>query len=175
MLSLIRERRLQAALCGAILECNFDRVQETVSQKLDLNFTRFGSSPLSLAVWKANRRIVDFLLAHGAHPAAPGNETLLVAAARAGHLELLNLALAAGLDLHHRPDKMSTPLEAAALHNRFEMVAQLVAHGATKDDFDGQRCSWVRLRTGTVKILMDLGVPVPEEIVQHIQKGTWFV
>ena len=173
MLSLIRERRLQSALCQAVLDCDFDRIQETVSQGICLNFTRWGSSPLCKAVWKANKRIVDFLLAHGADPGAPGNGPLLAAAARAGDIDLVNLVLAAGHDLHFRPPKLPTPLEIAALHNRSEMVTYLLARGATKEDFDGRRCSWVRIHSVTIRILAGIGIPVPVDVLQHVQNGTW--
>src|SRR6266487_2684237 len=120
MFSFIRERFKQMALCRAIDEGSAQRIQELVCEGLDLNFVIRGSSPLSRAVWRLedwkapDRRLVDLLLAHGASPNKPGNDTLLIGAARVGDHELIDLTLAAGHDIHYGPPDIPSPLQVAA-------------------------------------------------------------
>src|SRR5881394_1853698 len=140
MLSLFTKWRKRTALCRAISECSFQRVQALVENGLDVNFVMHGSSPLSQAVWRlyrsidcrqpADRKIVDILIAHGASARMPGNDSLLIAAALMGDHQLVDVALAGGQDLHFRPASSPTPLQAAAFKNRTETMKHLIAKGA---------------------------------------------
>jgi ankyrin repeat protein len=175
MFSFIRKRLKQAALFRAIYERDVERILELVRSGLDLNFVMHGSSPLSRAVWRLedwkvpDRRVVDLLLEHGALPGKPGNDTLLTAAARVGDHQLIDLALAAGQDIHRVFRGTPTPLQVAAFKNRPDTIRYLAARGATKEDF-GFRCRWTSINPSTITALLDLGVPVPDDIVERTRQ-----
>ena len=75
-LSLFRTRRKQLALRRAIWRRDFDEVQQFIAEGLDVNFVVAGQSHLSAALAAAertdDRRILDFLLTHGASTAGAG-------------------------------------------------------------------------------------------------------
>jgi ankyrin repeat protein len=176
---LLWKRRQQLALCQAIYHGNLKRVQEIVDGGLDLNFERDGVSPLCRAVSGINewtpdaRKIIDYLMAHGASPRSPGNDFLLSIAARVGESDFIDLALAAGHDIHSKFENSTTPLQSAAFRNKAETMKYLIERGATKEDFDLTRCSWARISAPTILVLLDLGVDVPEEVVGYVKTGNW--
>ncbi len=119
------------------------------------------------------RKIFDYIMAHGASPGNPGNDYLLSSAARLGEHEIIDLALAAGHDIHFRPRQGTTPLQSAAFRNKPETMKYLIARGAVREDFDVTRCSWVRLNAATINVLLDSGVEVPNEIAGYVKTGKW--
>ena len=177
MLAFIRNHLKRVALCRAIAERNLLQVQELIGRGLDLNFVVKGSSPLCRAVWRLedwktpDRRIVDFLLTHGASAGKPGNDSLLVGAARIGDHGLIDLALDAGHDIHFRPRHTPTPLQVAAFRNKPDTMRYLIAKGASKEDFDVEKCSWTSINPETISVLLELGVKVPDDVVECVREG----
>ena len=174
-----RKRRQQLALCHAIYHGGFEQIRKLVEDGLDLDFVRDGFSPLSVAVssidnWRPDgRKIVDYLIEHGASPRNSGNDGLLSIAARVGEHDLIDLALAAGHDIHFCRKQCTTPLQSAAFRNKAETMKYLIEKGSAKEDFDVTRCSWARLNAATITVLLDLGVDVPGEIAGYVKTGKW--
>src|SRR5919106_2192037 len=107
-------QRKRTALMDAIRKGDLNSVKRIADSKFNLNFNyswqfmRLGS-PLSHAFCRNDRSIADILIARGASvsPKSPGNEALLTNAVRAGNFELVELALAAGHDIHFKPHNYS--------------------------------------------------------------------
>jgi hypothetical protein len=51
----------------------------------------------------------------------------------------------------------------------------LIAKGATKRDFDVRVTVWRAIQPDTITVLMDLGVDVPDEVVQYheVERYRW--
>jgi ankyrin repeat protein len=170
--AIVRKRRKRWALCKAIYTRNLEQVRALLDDGLEVNFARGGFSPLVSAVATEDRRIVDLLIQRGASLAGPGNDSFLVAAARNGDHELIDLAIAAGKDVHFRPAASPSPLQAAAFRNKSETMKYLIARGATKEDFD-VRCRWTFIHTATINVLLELGVNVPDYMIEIVKAGKW--
>jgi len=150
-----------------------DQVKALLDEGLDVNFTRSGFSPLCQALVTGNRAVMDLLIAHGASLSAPGSEHFLSLAAGRGDHELIDLALAAGHDIHFRATSTAaTPLEAAAHVNRHETMKYLIARGAAREDFR-LKCRWFGLHRATINVLLELGVDVPQDLVHLVKTGNW--
>lgn len=105
-------QKKRAALMAAIRKNDLDDVKRIVDSNLNLNYNYVWQlmplgSPLSHAVGRSDRSIADFLIARGASlsPKSPGNEALLTNAVGSQNSELVDLALAAGHDIHFKPPK----------------------------------------------------------------------
>jgi ankyrin repeat protein len=185
MIALLKKWKKRMALCRAIRECSFQRVEALLNNGLDVNFVMGGSSPLSQAAWKlygsidcrssadTERKVLDVLIAFGASANMPGNDSLLIAAALMGDHQLIDVALNGGQDLHFRPPSTPTPLQAAAFKNRTETMKYLISKGATKEDFNVQKCRWTSIHSETIRILLELGVDVPFDVAESVRNGKW--
>ena len=179
MFAFLRLRRQRKALVEAIYKCDLPRIQKLVEAGLDLKFAMDGYSPLTKAVWRIDewtpnaRKVVDYLLAHGASARDAGNESLLHGAAIAGDHELIDLALAAGHDIHQRLKRGHTPFQSAAFRNRTETIKYLIEKGAGKADFDLKGVRWYAIQAPTIQVLLEIGVDVPIDIAGYVREGKW--
>ena len=168
MFGYIRTRFQQHDLLEAIRKRNLKRIRRLVAEGLDLNFRRQGFSPLSRAVSgmksPEDRAVVDLLISLGASLSGPGNEYLLVMAARQGDHELIDLSLAAGHNIHSRPKNSNSALQVAAHRNKPETMKYLIERGANKEDFELDYCRWYAVRNEVIRILLELGVDVPKDV-----------
>jgi ankyrin repeat protein len=177
MFSFFRQRRKQAELRQAIRENNVERVSEMIREGLNVNLIMNDrymgpTSLLCVALAAVKLEIVDLLIARGASPAQPGNESFLVLAVRAGDHKLIDLALDAGFNIHYRPNGLSA-FQAAVFKNNLAVMKQLIARGATKDDFDARQCRWVGIHAPTIRLLLSLGVDVPGDLLEHVKNEAW--
>lgn len=166
----------------AIRKNNLREVKLIVDSNLNLNFDytwpfmRTGS-PLSYAFAFArfDRSIVDLLIARGASlsPKSPGNQALLTNGVRSLNTELVDLALAAGHDIHFKPPKHSVPLARAIHHQWIPMARFLVSRGAGKEDIGPGDCRWHAMQGATILFVRELGIEVPENILTSAEKGDW--
>jgi len=160
--------RRRKAFFEAIDARDFQKMQQLLAEGFDVNCVRKYYSPLFWAVCRMDsprdRGVVDFLIAHGASPRGPGNEFLLGVAARKGDHCAIDLALAAGHDIHARPKNSNTALQGAAHRGKPETMRYLIERGATKEDFDVRRCNWYPIKSEVIRILLELGVDVPQDV-----------
>ena len=174
-----RQRR-RTALLDAIREGDLNSVKRIADSKLNLNFNytwqfmRLGS-PLSHAFCRNDRSIADILIARGASlsPKSAGNQALLTNAVRGGNFELVELALAAGHDVHFQPCKHSKPLARAIHHQSIPMARFLVSKGASTEDISAGDCRWHAMRRETILFVHELGIEVPQEVLAAVENGDW--
>src|SRR5439155_6689396 len=160
----------------AIHTGDLEKVKRIADSKLNLNFNhtwqfmRLGS-PVSHAFCRKDRAIADILIARGAtvSPKSPGNEALLTNAVRGGNLELMELALAAGHDIHFKPKGHSKPLARAIHHNWVPLARFLVSRGANSEDLCLDDCRWHAMRGETILLVRELGIEVPQEVLTAVQ------
>jgi ankyrin repeat protein len=93
-----------------------------------------GWTPLHLAAFFGNIMIVEFLVVSGAHLNAESKNALknqpLNAATTSNKMDIVQLLLKKGADVHFAQHGGITPLHAAAHNGNVEMVRTLLAHGA---------------------------------------------
>jgi hypothetical protein len=169
-------RREKNALIDAIGRNDLNAVREIVGRGRSLNFNYWShgcwlslGSPLSLAVFKKNRSIADFLIANGASwsPRSPGNGALLRNAVRGGHLDFIDSAMAAGHEIHFKT------LLSLAIHEQRSLATarHLVSKGAVKEDVAG--CQWFRMDVEMILFIHELGVEVPQNVLDAVRRGDW--
>jgi hypothetical protein len=173
-------QRKRTALMDAIRKGDLDRIKRITTSKFDLNFCymRHGlavGSPLARSFQLKNRSVADLLISQGASlsPKSPGNWALLGIAVRSGNVELVELTLEAGHDLHFKARNSSRPLAAAIHRNLVPMARFLVSKGASKEDLVSGDCRWYRMPAEAILFVRDLGIEVPTEILDAIEKGEW--
>lgn len=97
-----------------------------------------GPSALDFAVAQGNVEIVRMLLdAGGEQGFRPDAETSLIAAARRGHIGVIELLLKRGDDIEAKGMFRQTALHHAAANNDVATCALLISHGANVDALDG--------------------------------------
>ena len=175
-------RKKKRALVDAIGSGDLAAVQEIVSNGLSPNFNYWShiswlwmGSPLSLAAHKMGPSIADFLIANGASiaPRSPGNETLLSNAVGGGNFKLIDIALAAGHDIHFQPEKQSKPLAKAIHHQMVPMARFLISRGASKEDLTAGDCRWHAMNSETILFVQEIGMDVPPDILRAARNGEW--
>lgn len=89
-------------------------------------------TPLLLASWKGNIKLVQILLAAGADITikAVAGDIILHIAVNKGHLEVVNTLLAAGANVNQAGYNNNTPLHNAAQNGNKELVQLLLENGA---------------------------------------------
>jgi len=173
-------QRKRTALIDAIRKGDLDGLKRIATSKFNLNFCYVlhglaMGSPLSHAFHRKDRSVADLLIAQGASlsPKSPGNWALLGHAVRGGNLELVELALAAGHDIHFKPRNQSKPLAAAIHRNSVPIARFRVSKGAGKEDLVPGDCRWHRMPSEAILFVRDLGIEVPPEVSDAIEKGEW--
>jgi hypothetical protein len=167
-------------LMDAIRKSDLDSVKRIADSKLNLNFNyrwqfmRLGS-PLSHAFCRKDRSVADALIERGASlsPKFPGNEALLTNAVRGGNFQLVELALAAGHDIHFKPEKHSKPLASAIHHQSISMARFLISKGADKEDLSAGDCRWHAMNAESILFVHELGVDVPKNVLDAVNNGEW--
>jgi ankyrin repeat protein len=119
-------------------------------------------TPLAIAVENGNPTLAKLLLEAGANPTAVSGdgETLLMAAASAGHLPIVELLLARGVDPNVRDRwRGQTALTRAAGENHAAVVSALLAAGADPNASDDLLEFWAMVPSeqATPKIVMPKG------------------
>jgi len=173
-------QRKRSALMDAIRKGDLDTIKRIADSKLNLNvnytwqFMRLGS-PLSHAFCQKDRSVADILIARGASlsPKSPGNGALLTNAVRGGNFELVEMAVAAGHDIHFSSPKYPTPLAQALQHQAIPLARFLISKGASKEDLTRFSCRWFAMRAETIFFVRDLGIEVPAEVLTAIANGQW--
>src|SRR5262249_2939185 len=132
-------------------------------------------SPLSLAAIRKDPSIAECLIANGASmsPKSPGNEALLTNAVLGNNLKLIDLALAAGHDIHFKPHRHSKALARAIHHNLVETARFLISRGANSQDLCAGDCRWHAMRGETILLVRQLGMDVPQDVLTAVQNGEW--
>lgn len=175
-------RKSRRALIDSIGRGDLEAVTQAINSGVPLNFNYWShqswssiGSPLSLAMLKKDPAIANLLMTHGASlsPESSGNEALLTNAVRGGNLELVKLALAAGHDIHFSPPKYPTPLAQAVQHQEIPLARFLISKGARKEDLTRYARRWFAMRTETILFVRELGIEVPQEVLDAIAKGEW--
>jgi hypothetical protein len=173
-------QRRRAALWNAISKSDVGTVKRLTDSSMNLNYNynwqfRWLGSPLAFAFWRANRSIIDILIARGASlsPESPGNEAMLSCAVHSGDYQLIDLALSAGHDIHFKPRHRSRPLATAIHHNAIPMARFLVSRGAGKDDITPGDGAWHKMHGETILFVRDLGIEVPPEVLTAVENGNW--
>src|SRR5579859_5922117 len=126
---------LKAAHAG-----DLERVKLLLARKADVNACDDrGRTPLDHAAWNGHKKLVELLLAngahvHGGHP-RDNQGTPLSRAATNGHREVTELLLAHGALVDSRPAGCEgRPLVRAALNGHKEVVELLLANRASVND-----------------------------------------
>ncbi|HXI72466.1 MAG TPA: ankyrin repeat domain-containing protein [Verrucomicrobiae bacterium] len=175
-------QKKRAALMDAIRKGDLTNVRCLTDTGMNLNFNynwqfmRLGS-PLVWAFSRNDRLIADFLIERGAStsPKSPGNAALLSSAVHGGNFDLVDLALAAGHDIHFKPDERSKPLASAIHHRAIPMARYLVSKGASIADLQIGDCRWHAMNSETIIFVHELGMEVPQNILTAINNGDWDV
>jgi hypothetical protein len=175
-------RKKRRALVDAIARGDLASIKQIVLDGLPVNFNywselSWGSmgSPLSMAFTKKDPSIADFLIANGASlsPKSPGNEALLTNGVLGGNFKLLDLALAAGHDIHFQPNKHSKPLARAIQHQLVPVARFLISKGANKGDLCIADCRWHAMNSETILFVRELGIEVPQNVFAAVENGDW--
>jgi ankyrin repeat protein len=147
----------------AILADDLQQVTQLVRGGADVRAaTRYGVTPLSLAVVNGNKVVVDLLLTSGADPNTTSGEgeTVLMSASRAGHVEIVETLLARGADPNARERwRGQTALMWAAGENHPKVVKTLLHHGANPNLVADALEFWAMVPSepATPKIVMPRG------------------
>ncbi|MHC4882246.1 MAG: ankyrin repeat domain-containing protein [Planctomycetota bacterium] len=113
---------------------DFDTAKDLLEETPDLINARLdsGGSLLHAAVFYDNKRMLDFLINHGANINDKGknNETPLHSAAIQSRIEIASSLLEDGANINARDELQCTPLHKAAMYSNKAMVDLLISHGA---------------------------------------------
>jgi len=173
-------QKQRAALREAIRRRDASEIKRLADSGMNLDFSytwqfRPQGSPMAFAFLTGDRSISDILIAHGAStsPKSPGNQTLLVNAVRGGNIELVDLALSAGHDIHFKPQNYAKPLASAIHHQSIAMARFLVSKGAGAEDVKLSDCRWYAMRSEMICFVSELGMEVPKDVLACVEKGSW--
>ena len=86
---------------------------------------------------------------------------------------LVAQALAAGHDIHFKPNKYSKPLASAIHHQSIPMARFLISKGANKEDLSVGDCRWHAMNSEAILFVRELGMDVPPEVLTAVQNGEW--
>jgi len=126
-----------------------------------------GSSILLQAVAAGHVEVVKILLAAGANPKTEGNGPLAAVAARGNDMEVLRCLVEAGviLDPPKRPATWDNAVVASVVNGNPEMLAYLLAHGASPDGSGFAGVTGLQLAAAkedieVMRLLLDSGASV---------------
>jgi cytohesin len=149
----VRDEKGRTPLHHAVKDNRLDIVKLLVESGADVNAPdNYGLTPLHYAVHSGYEKLVDFLLRHGADPNAKdiGGYTPLHISAFEGHpatiilplelgdsseepetyMRIAKLLIKSGADVNMKNNGGRTPLHAAVLRNRIDIVRLLLESGA---------------------------------------------
>ena len=132
-------------LHDAIRDGDLDRLTELLQAGRDPDeVDKFGQTALQFAIARHQDRgylYISELLNYGADPDAKDSSgaTALRHAAEDGSTAIASLLLQNGADVHARTDGGGSPLGAAYIHGRMEMVRLLESYGARMDNEAARR------------------------------------
>lgn len=122
------------ALLDAAKDQNINQALILLDAGADVNALnmQYHITPLLLASWKGNIKLVQILLAAGADITikAVAGDTILHIAVNKGHLEIVNTLLAAGANVNQAGYNNNTPLHNAAQNGNKKLVQLLLEKGA---------------------------------------------
>lgn len=136
IVNLLVARGARLSLCEAAAAGELERAERLIGQRSGevSSYSPDGWTPLHLAAFFGQSKIVELLLAHGADTAVrsknPNGNTPLHAALAANQKLAAGLLIGHGADLNAADAGGWRPLHLAAANNNLDSMRTLIAHGA---------------------------------------------
>ena len=132
-----------------------------------------GQTPLILASWKGQNKVVDYLLSHGADVNAKTaiGSTALMYASESNAVGIMKMLKDKGADVNQKNSTGSTPLSYAALRNSVNAAQFLIDNGANVNEPDNNGstplfCATFKNSIDVAKILVKNGADLSFKNIQ---------